>query len=51
VLGMGETARGEEWVFMSFGTKRHDIALIRTEEGNPPFRPGLQQLRLTGIQR
>lgn len=31
VLGMQETARGEQWVFMSFGTKHHDIALIRAE--------------------
>lgn len=29
VLGMTETARGEQWVFLSFGTKHHDIALIR----------------------
>ncbi|MBT2792093.1 VOC family protein [Paraburkholderia strydomiana] len=29
VLGMTETARGPQWVFMSFGTKHHDIALIR----------------------
>jgi catechol-2,3-dioxygenase len=31
VLGMIETARGENWVFMSFGTKHHDIALIRAD--------------------
>lgn len=38
VLGMQETARGEQWVFLSFGTKHHDIALIRAEpvkEGEP----------------
>lgn len=29
VLGMTETARDEQWVFMSFGKKHHDIALIR----------------------
>ncbi len=29
VLGMQETARGPEWVFLSFGKKHHDIALIR----------------------
>ncbi|MBW5287259.1 VOC family protein [Burkholderia gladioli] len=29
VLGMEETARGPQWVFMSFGKKHHDIALIR----------------------
>lgn len=32
VLGMTETARGEQWVFLSFGTKHHDIALIRAPE-------------------
>ena len=29
VLGMQVTARGEQWVFLSFGRKHHDIALIR----------------------
>lgn len=33
VLGMQETARGEQWVFLSFGRKHHDIALIRAELG------------------
>ena len=33
ILGMEETARGERWVFMSFGQKHHDIALIRPEPG------------------
>jgi catechol-2,3-dioxygenase len=33
VLGMQETARGQEWVFLSFGKKHHDIALIRVPEG------------------
>lgn len=33
VLGMEVTARGEQWVFLSFGTKHHDIALIRAEAG------------------
>jgi catechol-2,3-dioxygenase len=28
---MQETARGAQWVFLSFGTKHHDIALIRAE--------------------
>lgn len=31
VLGMKETARGERWVFLSFGQKHHDIALIAAE--------------------
>jgi catechol-2,3-dioxygenase len=33
VLGMEVTARGPQWVFLSFGTKHHDIALIRAEPG------------------
>lgn len=33
VLGMEETARGVQWVFLSFGRKHHDIALIRVPEG------------------
>lgn len=31
VLNMQVTARGEKWVFLSFGTKHHDIALIQAE--------------------
>jgi catechol-2,3-dioxygenase len=46
VLGMEETARGENWVFMSFGTKHHDIALIRTDETRPPIKRGLQHYGL-----
>lgn len=46
VLGMEETARGEEWVFMSFGKKHHDIALIRTDETRPPIQRGLQHYGL-----
>ncbi|VCU71016.1 fosfomycin resistance protein FosB [Pigmentiphaga humi] len=40
VLGMTETARGEKWVFLSFGVKHHDIALIRAEspDGAPLVR-------------
>lgn len=34
VLGMQVTARGERWVFLSFGTKHHDIALIAAEPGS-----------------
>ena len=33
VLGMQVTARGPQWVFLSFSTKHHDIALIRAEPG------------------
>lgn len=39
VLGMQVTARGAQWVFLSFGSKHHDIALIRAEpaaEGADP---------------
>ena len=36
VLGMIETARGEKWVFLSFGRKHHDIALIQSD----PVKPG-----------
>jgi catechol-2,3-dioxygenase len=32
VLGMTVTARGERWVFLSFGRKHHDIALIQAED-------------------
>ncbi len=31
VLGMQITATGEKWVFLSFGKKHHDIALIEAE--------------------
>lgn len=35
VLGMQVTAIGDKWVFLSFGIKHHDIALIQAEAGNP----------------
>lgn len=41
VLGMKVTARAEHWVFMSFGKKHHDIALIRADpppSGQSPAR-------------
>lgn len=31
VLNMQVTARGEKWVFLSFGRKHHDIALIQAD--------------------
>ena len=31
VLGMTETARGERWVFLTFGQKHHDVALIQAD--------------------
>ena len=38
VLGMQVTARGARWVFLSFGQKHHDIALIQVDE------PGLANI-------
>ena len=38
VLGMTVTARAERWVFLSFGKKHHDIALIRVEEPSQAVR-------------
>jgi catechol-2,3-dioxygenase len=32
VLGMQVTARGERWVFLTFGQKHHDIALIQVDD-------------------
>ncbi|MFF2654946.1 VOC family protein [Streptomyces sp. NPDC058045] len=46
VLGMEITARGPQWVFLSFGVKHHDIALIRAEEGAAPGGVGLQHYGL-----
>lgn len=31
ILNMQVTARGEKWVFLSFGRKHHDIALIQAD--------------------
>lgn len=46
VLGMQETARGAQWVFMSFGRKHHDIALIRAPEGQAVGGTALQHYGL-----
>ena len=46
VLGMQETARGEKWVFLSFGRKHHDIALIQAEPGAVQGGIGLQHYGL-----
>ena len=35
VLNMQVTARGEQWVFLSFGEKHHDIALIQADPPAP----------------
>lgn len=42
VLGMKVTARGPQWVFLSFGRKHHDLALIRAEDGAAQGGLGLQ---------
>ncbi|MDP4501918.1 VOC family protein [Nonomuraea turcica] len=46
VLGMEVTARGPEWVFLSYGLKHHDIALIRAADGARPGGIGLQHYGL-----
>jgi len=46
VLGMEITARGPQWVFLSYGLKHHDIALIRAEEDARPGGIGLQHYGL-----
>jgi catechol-2,3-dioxygenase len=46
VLGMKITARGPRWVFLSFGRKHHDLALIRAEPGAQPGGIGLQHYGL-----
>lgn len=46
ILGMQETARGKEWVFLSFGAKHHDIALIRAE----PDKDGLHSRGTINLQ-
>lgn len=46
VLGMKITARGAQWVFLSFGRKHHDLALIRAEPGAQQGGLGLQHYGL-----
>jgi catechol 2,3-dioxygenase len=46
VLGLEVTARGPQWVFLSFGRKHHDIALIRAEDGARQGGLGLQHYGL-----
>ncbi len=46
VLGMEVTARGPQWVFLSFGIKHHDIALIKAPEGAGRGGLGLQHYGL-----
>ena len=46
VLDMKITARGPEWVFLSFGRKHHDLALIQAEPGAAQGGLGLQHYGL-----
>jgi len=48
ILNMEETARGERWVFLSFGTKHHDIALIQADQNDigPPTGINMQHYGL-----
>jgi catechol-2,3-dioxygenase len=46
ILGMEESARGESWIMMSFGTKHHDIALIQAADGATQGGLGLQHYGL-----
>lgn len=46
VLGMEVTGRGANWVFLSYGRKHHDIALIRADEGAEHGGLGLQHYGL-----
>ncbi|MDH0756178.1 VOC family protein [Pseudomonas juntendi] len=46
VLGMHESARGESWIMMAFGTKHHDIALIKAAPGAHQGGLGLQHYGL-----
>jgi catechol 2,3-dioxygenase len=46
VLGMEVTARAAQWVFLSFGVKHHDIALIKAPDGAQSSGLGLQHYGL-----
>jgi len=46
VLDMKITARGPQWVFLSFGRKHHDLALIRAADGAQQGGIGLQHYGL-----
>jgi len=49
-LGMQETARGAEWVFLSFGTKHHDIALIRAHDETGTYTRGPINMQHYGLE-
>ncbi len=46
ILGMEVTGRGPQWVFLSYGRKHHDIALICAGEGAVQGGLGLQHYGL-----
>ena len=46
VLDMQITARGPQWVFLSFGRKHHDLALIKAADGARQGGLGLQHYGL-----
>jgi catechol 2,3-dioxygenase len=46
VLDMRITARGPQWIFLSFGRKHHDLALIQAEAGAQQGGLGLQHYGL-----
>jgi catechol 2,3-dioxygenase len=46
VLDMKITARGAQWIFLSFGRKHHDLALIQAEQGAEQGGLGLQHYGL-----
>lgn len=46
VLDMKVTARGPQWIFLSFGRKHHDLALIRAETDAQQGGLGLQHYGL-----
>jgi catechol 2,3-dioxygenase len=46
VLDMKITARGPQWIFLSFGRKHHDLALIQAEPGAVQGTLGLQHYGL-----
>jgi catechol-2,3-dioxygenase len=51
VLGMKETARGERWVFLTFGQKHHDVALIQADaDTDGQFTRGNLNLQHYGLE-
>jgi catechol 2,3-dioxygenase len=46
ILDMKVTARGPQWVFLSFGRKHHDLALIKADPSAEPGGIGLQHYGL-----